>query len=115
MEFIKEKLPTILGIIIFVALCVVGYYYLENGKSFYYTKIDNTKIEELTKSDMKYEYTLESYKETGKKKSIKFKTNKVLKEGAYLKLEVLPISGVHKWEEIQYDKLPKKIQEKYSK
>lgn len=115
MKFIKEKLPVILSIILFVTFCVVGVYYLENGKSYYYSQIDNTKIKEITGSDMKYEYTLECYNKNGKKKTLKFKTFKELKEDAFLELEVLPISGVHKWQELKYDELPKKVQDKYNK
>lgn len=115
MEFVKRKLPIVLGVIIFVVLCVVGGYYLENGKSFYYTQIDNTKVKGISTSDMKYEYTLDCYKENGKKKTLKFKTSRELRETAFLKLEVLSVSGVHNWEEVQYDDLPDKVQEKYSK
>ncbi len=110
----KEKLPVIIGIIIFLGLCGLFYYYMEYGKDFYYTKVDNTKLEKLISSDMQYEYTLISYNKTGRKKEIKFKTSRKLKENAYLKLEVLSISGVHSWEEVSYEELPEKIKLKYS-
>lgn len=115
MENIKEKLPTILGVIVFMALCAFTYYYLFIEKTIYYTQIDNTKIEEITNSDMKYVYTLEGYKENGKKKTLKFKTVRELKEDAFLKIENMEITGVHSWEEVKYEDLPKKVQEKYSK
>lgn len=115
MEYIKEKLPTILGVFIFIALCIVAYYYLFIGQTNYYTRIDNTKIVELDASDdMNYEYTLDCYKENGKKKEIKFKTSRKLREDAYLKLEYMEISGVHSWEEVEYNELPEKVRLKYT-
>lgn len=114
MDYIKEKLPTIVGVLVFVILCVVAYYFLFVGTTIYYTQVDNTKIEELTDSDMKYQYTIDCYKENGKKKKLKFKTSRELREGAYLKIEYMEVSGVHAWEEVQYKDLPKKVKDKYS-
>lgn len=57
---------------------------------------------------MKYEYTLDSYKENGKKKEIKFKTSRELREDAYLILEVKTF-GVHSWKEVQANELPEKV------
>lgn len=64
--------------------------------------------------DMKYEYTLDCYNEKGKKKELKFKTSRELKEDVFLKLEVKTF-GVHSWEEVQYDELPEKVQTNYTK
>lgn len=52
--------------------------------------------------------------ENGKKKEIKFKTSRELREEAYLKLEVMA-TGVHAWEEVQYDELPDKVKTNYAK
>jgi len=57
---------------------------------------------------MKYEYTLDCYNENGKKKEIKFKTSRELKEDAYLMLEVRTF-GVHTWKEVQRNELPEKV------
>lgn len=115
MEDIKEKIPMVIGVIVFIALCAVAYYFLFIKETVYYTQIDNTKIVELnTSDDMKYEYTLDSYRENGKKKTLKFKTSRELREDAYLIIEYMEITGVHTWAEVQYDELPKKVQEKYS-
>ena len=89
--------------------------FFENYKSIYYTQIDNTKIEKVSSSDnMKYEYTLDCYNENGKKRELKFKTSRELKEDAFLKLEVKTF-GVHSWEEVQYHELPEKVQTNYTK
>ena len=51
--------------------------------------------------------------ENGKKKEIKFKTSRELREDAYLKLEVMLLTGVHSWEEVQYNELPDKVKANY--
>lgn len=114
MEGIKEKLPIIIAVIVAIAICVGGIYFLENHEAVYYTQIDNTKIEKISGSDeMKYEYSLDCYNEKGKKKKLKFKTSRELREDAYLMLEVRSI-GVHSWKEVQYNELPDKVKTNYS-
>lgn len=115
MENIKEKVPIIIAIILAIVLCAVGLYFIEFHESVYYTKIDNTKIEQIsTSDDMKYEYTLDCYNEKGKKKEIKFKTSRELRADAYLTLEVRSI-GVHSWKEVKYNELPEKAKTIYNK
>ena len=85
---------------------------MESYDKFFYTKVDNSSVEELNgNSDMKFLYELKSYDANGKKRTLKFKTSKQLRENAYLKLEVKSM-GVHKWEEVQFDELPQAVQEK---
>ena len=115
MDSIKEKMPMIIAVIVAIAICVIVFYFLENYESVYYTQIDNTKIQSISASDeMKYEYTLDSYNKNGKKKQIKFKTNRELRDEAYLMLEVTSM-GVHSWKEVQYNELPEKVKTNYEK
>ncbi len=115
MESLKEKLPIIIGTILAIAICGIVLYKMEFGEGVYYTQIDNTKIEKISSDDdMKYKYTLKSYKEDGKEKEITFKTSRELREDAYLRLEVRSISGVHAWEEVQYDELPENVKTNYT-
>ena len=88
MENLKEKLPMAIAVVVAIAICGVAIlYFFENYESAYFTQIDNTKIEKLSSTDdMKYKYTLECYNEKGKKKELKFKTSRELKEDAFLKL-----------------------------
>ena len=44
-----------------------------------------------------------------KKKEIKFRTSRELKEDSYLKLEVMVTRGVKSWEEVQVNELPEKV------
>lgn len=122
MESLKEKIPMLIAVVVAIAICVAILYFFENYESAYFTQIDNTKIEKLSSTDdMKYKYTLECYNEKGKKKELKFKTSRELKEDAFLKLEdaflklEVKTLGVHSWEEVQYDELPKKVQTNYTK
>lgn len=115
MEDLKEKLPFIISIIVAVLILGFAYYFLCVKEVIYYTQIDNTKIEKISATDeMQYEYTLDCYNENGKKKEIKFKTSRELREDAYLMLEVLNATGVHSWKEVQYNELPSKVQTQYS-
>lgn len=108
----KEKLGIVIGVLVFIVLCGVAFYFMEYKVSYYYTKIDNTKVRTLdSSSDMKYEYELPCYNERGKRRKIEFKTSRKLREGAYLKLKVL-ITGVNSWEEVQASEIPKGLEEK---
>lgn len=113
MEGIKEKIPMIIAVIVAIVICIGALYFLEGYEKVYYTQIDNTKIQSISATDdMKYEYTLDCYNENGKKKELKFKTVRELKENAYLMLEVR-IMGVHTWKEVQYNELPEKVKTNY--
>ena len=104
METIKEKIIVIIGIVLVIALCCGAYYMLVYQSSDYYTQIDNTKVEKISKHNMNYEYTLISYNKNGKSK-----------EDAYLKLKVMMTRGVVNWEEVQFDEMPETVQEQYNK
>lgn len=109
----KGKIFAVAVTVLILVCCFVGgLNYLENYEEVYYSKIDNSRMKEISSSDnMKYEYTLECYNRNGKKRKLKFKTSRELKEDAYIALEVRCL-GVHKWEEVQYNDLSPKVQEK---
>lgn len=114
MESLKEKIPMIIAVIVAIVICVGTFYFFESYEAVYYTQIDNTKIQSVSATDdMKYEYTLDCYNASGKKKELKFKTSRELKEDAYLMLKVRVI-GVHTWEEVQYNELPEKVKTNYT-
>ena len=115
MEIIKEKIIVIIGIVLVIALCCGAYYMLVYQSSDYYTQIDNTKVEKISKHNMNYEYTLTSYNKNGKSKEITFQTTRELREDAYLKLKVMMTRGVVNWEEVQFDEMPESVQEQYNK
>ncbi len=115
METIKEKIIVIIGIVLVIALCCGAYYMLVYQSSDYYTQIDNTKVEKISKHNMNYEYTLISYNKNGKSKEITFQTTRELREDAYLKLKVMMTRGVVNWEEVQFGEMPETVQEQYNK
>ena len=115
MENLKEKIIIAISVIVVIVLVgLVGYNYLFRSFT-YYTQIDNTKISEIkSKDEMKFEYKLMMYDKNGKSKEIKFKTSRELRESAFLKIKYYAISGVNKWEEVQYNELPDNVKTKYS-
>ena len=114
MTFIKEKLPIIIGIIVFILLCGFTYYYLFEKEMYYYTQIDNSKVEELdSKEDMQYKYTLTMYDKNAHAKEISFKTSRILREEAFLKIKYYNIFGVNNWQEVEYEELPDKVKAEY--
>ena len=115
MENIKGKIFAGIGIVVVIAVFFIIFWLLFYQESTYYTKIDNTKVEQLDSGDMRYEYTLDAYNEKGNSKEVIFKTSRELKDDAYLKLDVMLTRGVKSWEEVQYDELPDKVQEQYDK
>lgn len=107
-------------IIIFIAaLAIAGggfaLYYFNNYETTLYTKVDNSKLHRIGEKkhpdDLDYEYALPCYNEKGHEKTCQFKTNRELREGAYLSLSVRSL-GVHSWAEIPYEDLPEKVQSK---
>ncbi len=113
METISEKIPIILTVIIAIIIGVGAIYFMEFHETIYYTQIDNSKLEQIPSSDnMGFEYTLDCYNPSGKRREIKFKTSRELREDAYLMLEV-KILGVHSWKEVQYEELPEKVKVKF--
>jgi uncharacterized protein (TIGR01655 family) len=110
---LKGKVAAAVVAIMCLVCCVAGgLYYLENYADVYYTQINNTKVRELSTSrEMKYEYRLDCYNQSGKKKEITFQTVRVLRDRAYLALDMRAF-GLTSWEEVSYDELPEEVQKK---
>lgn len=116
METKKKVMAGIMTSAIIVA-GVIGFcmWFLSgSGSAYYYTQIDNSKIEQNDSDGgvvnlsggMDYSYTLPAYNENGKGKDITFGASRQLREGAYIRLTVMPVRGVIEWSEVQYDELP---------
>lgn len=84
----------------------------------YYTRVDNARTEALEPTGgvidptggMTLSYELPAYDADGNMKDISFGTDRELREGAYLRLEVVPIRGVMSWTEVTYEDLPPQAQ-----
>lgn len=121
----KKKLTAGITTVVIIIVDFIGFcmWFLSGaGSTYYYSQIDNSKVEQ-TESEggvinfsgsMDYSYTLFSYDEDGKGKDIIFGTSKKLKEGAFIRLTVMPIRGVIEWKEVQYDELPAAVQSNYA-
>ena len=109
----KKKALFGVGVIVVLAICLCVYLLSGAGSTYYYSQIDNSKIEQTESAggvinfggSMDYSYTLRCYDEDG---------NAELKEDAFIRLTVMPIRGVLEWAEVQYDELPAAVQEEYS-
>lgn len=102
-----------------VAAVIAGWWVLSgNMNAAYYTQVDNARTEELESrggvidptGGMSLLYRLPAYDEQGNGREVSFGTERQLREGAYLKLEVEPIRGVVGWEEVSFDELPQEAQ-----
>ncbi len=114
----KAMKVKILAVVLLILVLAAGAFvllnHMENYNEFFYTKGDNSRVKELNvraDEEMKFEYSLDCCDESGKKRELKFKTDRELREGAYLSLEVRSL-GVHSWEEVEYEALPEKVKEK---
>lgn len=117
----KRIIAAALAAALIIIFAGVGFkLYSDAGE--YYTQIDNSKIEQLESKGgvidftggMSYQYTLTAYDENGKEKTIKFGTEKELKEDAFICLTVKPIQGVVDWKEVLYEELPQAAQSNYT-
>lgn len=59
-----------------------------------------------------YWYELPSYDDSGKEKTLKFSATKNLRQDAYLQLHVKGGTEVSTYDEVQFDEIPTKAQEK---
>lgn len=111
MSNIKDKILLTLGVIVFIVACGFTGYFLLFKTSNYYVQIDNSKVQNIGNGE--YEYNLRTYDEHGKMKDFTFKSNRELREDAYLRLETNVTRGVITWEEVTFEELPKDVQFRY--
>lgn len=121
----KKKLSIGIAVAVIIVVGFIGFcmrFLSGTGSTYYYSQIDNSKIEQTESKSgvinfsgsMDYSYTLFSYNENGKGKDITFGTSRELKDGAFIRLTVMPIRGVLEWKEVQYDELPAAVQSNYA-
>ncbi|MDE6261330.1 MAG: YxeA family protein [Oscillospiraceae bacterium] len=103
------------------AWALISQFFGNGNIQVYYTQIDNSKITENHSNGgvidftggLAYSYTLRSYDEDGNGTEIEFGMSRELREGAFIRLEVIPVRGVVNWSEVQYDELPTAVQAHY--
>ena len=121
----KKQVKIAIGAAAVLLISLVGFcaWFLSgSGSAEYYAQIDNTKVEQVDsnggvinfKGNLPYSYTLLSYDENGSEKEITFGTSRELRDGAFIRLTVMPVRGVLDWSEVQYGELPAAVQNHYS-
>lgn len=121
----KKKVKIAIGIVAVLLIGLISFcvwFLSESGSAEYYSQIDNSKIEQVDskggvinlKGSLPYAYTLLCYDENGGEKEITFGTSRELRDGAFIRLTVMPIRGVLDWSEVQYNELPTAVQNHYA-
>ncbi len=121
----KKKVKIAIGIVAVLLIGLISFcvwFLSESGSTEYYTQIDNSKLEQVDskggvinlKGSLPYAYTLLCYDENGGEKEITFGTSRELRDGAFIRLTVMPVRGVLNWSEVQYDELPTAVQNHYA-
>lgn len=121
----KKRIVAGTGAVIVIAVgfvCLCMWLLSGAGEAYYYTQIDNSKIEQGAprkgvvdlQGGMSYSYTLPAYDEEGGEKDITFGASRELREGAFLRLTVMPVRGVIEWSEVEYEELPAAVQGGYT-
>ena len=121
----KKQVKFVLGAVAVLLIALIGFcaWFLSGaGSTEYYSQIDNTRVEQVEtnggvislKGNLPYSYTPTCYDENGGEKEITFGTSRELREGAFIRLTVMPIRGVLDWSEVQYDELPAAVQTHYT-
>lgn len=111
-------ITTITIVLIAVAAGVGWWICSDSAEGYYYVQVDNSKTKELESKGgaidptggMSLSYTLPAYDKEGAEREISFGTERELREGAYLRLTVVPIRGVVEWMEVQPEDIPAKAQ-----
>jgi len=116
----KEKtLLMIVGAAVLVAVVGIGtlgvlFQATSENTTSCYSRIDNELVQPIAPhGGMNYRYSLTVYSEDGKDKRLDLDTSRVLKDGAFIRIETAPIRGVIRWAEMQYDELPAAVQAHY--
>ena len=93
---------------VIILIAIIGLSYLTFCTSdTCYAQVDNARLTEIIpRGGMYYRYELPAFDEKGKERTVSFETNRVLRDDAYLRLNVAPIRGVTSWEEVTPEDIP---------
>lgn len=108
----KKLLLLGIPILALVAALGLGYRFVVDTDSAaqWYVQVDNARVQPHQQDADEYEYSLEAFDVDGGGHEVSFKTERMLRDKAFLKLETMPIRGVISWEEVQPADIPPKAQ-----
>lgn len=116
-----KKLFVMLGVLmvvlitVLVGLATIDFNRLGKG-NVYVQIVGDGKVEKFTDTNgavyETYWYTLPAYDEKGEEMQVNFSAQKNLRHDAYLMLYLKNGTEVTSFDEVQFDELPKKVQEK---
>lgn len=96
-------------VLVVAAGVAVGWLFDASNAASLYVKVDNACIAEGgagTSTNEDYEYRLTASDADGRMQEIAFGAARELREGAYLKVETMPLRGVIGWEEVPAEGVP---------
>ena len=96
---VKNACIGVIGMVLFLGLCALMFYFAFYESKDYYTIIDNSNVQKIDDTDFKY-------------KDISFETTRELRSDAYIKIKYMISRGVVSWEEVQFDDIPSKAKNK---
>lgn len=104
----------VLAILVLFLIMGTIFQFTTNHTQDYFLQVDNTKVSEITPhGGMSYRYTIQAFRADGSGQQIDFDTSRVLREEAFVRLEVAPVRGIISWSEVDYEELPAAVQGKY--
>ena len=85
-----------------------GYGQVFGSGDVWYAQVDGERLSAAGENNngFDYHYDLPAVSETGETQTVGFDTSRELRDGAYLKLEMLALRGVVRWEEVTWDNIP---------
>lgn len=111
-------LPTLL--LLFLAAWMVLYLFSSGAGAVYFVRVDNALVEENPggrngvidfTGGMEYLYTLTGCAPSGETRPLTFGADRRLRQGAYLRLSVMPLRGVTSWQEVAWEALPAPVRD----
>lgn len=108
----KAALVGIPLLAIVIAIGIAGHFILDTSSAAReYVQVDNARVEPHEQNAREYEYRLTAYGADGAAHDVTFKTERMLRDQAYLELRTMPVRGVVSWAEVQPQGIPQKARD----
>lgn len=100
------------ALVVLTVMLAGAFLFLSDTKNsaVYFTKVDN---EQAVETEEGWDYRLKAFSLEGQPREAFFGASRRLRQGAFLKLALMPVRGVVRWEEVQYRDLPEAVRDRY--